>query len=89
MKRRGRGGAAWASPALRLVRVPVDVAEGANSGIDPLLRAVDAAETDAFGVVVVQDFDSVAVEDAGLGPVKSAALVGFSKQRKVLKFTKQ
>ena len=29
------------------------------------LRAVDAAEADAFRVVVVQDFDGVAVEDAG------------------------
>ena len=27
------------------------------------LRAVDAVETDAFRVVVVQDFDRVAVED--------------------------
>ena len=28
-----------------------------------LLRAVDAAEADAFSVVVVQDFDGVTVED--------------------------
>jgi len=28
-----------------------------------LLRAVDAAEADAFRVVVVQDFELVAVED--------------------------
>lgn len=28
-----------------------------------LLRTVDAAEPDAFGVLVVQDFDGVAVED--------------------------
>jgi hypothetical protein len=27
------------------------------------LRAVDATESDAFGVVVVQDFEGVAVED--------------------------
>jgi hypothetical protein len=27
-------------------------------------RAADAAETDTFSAVVVQDFDSVAVEDA-------------------------
>ena len=27
-------------------------------------RAVNAAEADAFGVVVVQDFDGVAVKDA-------------------------
>jgi len=29
-----------------------------------LLRAVDAAETDAFSVWVVQDFDGVAVKDS-------------------------
>ena len=28
-----------------------------------LLRAVDAAEADTFGVLVVQNFDGVAVED--------------------------
>jgi hypothetical protein len=31
------------------------------------LRAVDAAESDAFRVVVVQDFDGVAVEDGDDG----------------------
>jgi len=29
----------------------------------PFLRAVDSAEADAFGMVVVQHFDGVAVED--------------------------
>jgi hypothetical protein len=28
-----------------------------------LLRAIDAAEADTFGVVIVQDFDGIAVED--------------------------
>ena len=54
-----------------------------------LLLAVDTAESYAFRVLVVRDFDGVAVEDTGSGPVKSAALVGFSKQRRVLKVTKQ
>jgi hypothetical protein len=31
------------------------------------LRAVDAVEPDAFGVVVVQDFNGVAVEDGDNG----------------------
>ena len=37
------------------------------------LRAVDAAEADAFRVLVVQDFDGVAVEDGddGAGEVGS------------------
>lgn len=29
----------------------------------PLLRAVDAMESNAFGVLVVQNFDGIAVED--------------------------
>ncbi|MEO6544815.1 MAG: hypothetical protein ABIP05_12310 [Nitrospiraceae bacterium] len=32
------------------------------------LRAVDTAEPDAFRVLVVEDFDGVAVEDANGGP---------------------
>lgn len=32
-----------------------------------LLRAVDPVEADAFRVVVVQDFEGVAVEDGGDG----------------------
>jgi hypothetical protein len=40
-------------------------------GVPPLslalLRAVDAAEADAFRVLVVQDFDGVAVEDGDDG----------------------
>ena len=37
-----------------------------------LLGAVDAAQTDAFGVVIVQDFEGVAVEDGddGAGEVQ-------------------
>ena len=31
------------------------------------LRAVDAAETDAWGVVVVKDFDGIAVQDGDDG----------------------
>jgi hypothetical protein len=36
-----------------------------------LLRAVDAAQADAFRVLVVQDFEGVAVEDGddGVGEV--------------------
>jgi hypothetical protein len=36
-----------------------------------LLRAVDAVESDAFGVVIVQDFDSVAIEHGDDGAGKS------------------
>jgi hypothetical protein len=32
-----------------------------------LLRAIDAAEADAFSVAIVQDFDGVAVEDGDDG----------------------
>ena len=42
------------------------------------LRAVDAAEADAFGFVVVQDFNGVAVEDRDDG----AGKVGESGIRK-------
>jgi hypothetical protein len=38
-----------------------------NGCINPLLRAVDAVETDAFSVVVVQDFNGVAVKDGDHG----------------------
>ena len=40
------------------------------------LRAVDAAEADAFRVVVVQDFDGVAVEDGddGAGEVGESGI---------------
>ncbi|MGH7181827.1 MAG: hypothetical protein ACREJN_07615 [Nitrospiraceae bacterium] len=39
-----------------------------------LLRAVDTAQTDAFSVLIEQDFDGVAVEDRDDG----AAEVGMS-----------
>ncbi len=38
-----------------------------------LLGAVDATEANAFGAVVVQHFECVAVEDGDDGAVKSAA----------------
>jgi hypothetical protein len=41
---------------------PVLAVEGSQ-----LLRAIDAAEADAFGVLVVEDFEGVAVEDGDDG----------------------
>jgi hypothetical protein len=48
-----------------------------------LLRAVDPAEAEAFWVLVVQDFDGVAVEDAyhRTGDITRPA-VGREKQNK-------
>lgn len=45
------------------------------------LRAVDAAEANAFRVLVVQDFDGVSVEDRddGAGEVAVEARVGRMK----------
>ena len=43
--------------------------------MDRFFRAVDAVEADTFSVVVVQDFEGVAVEDGddGAGEVRSPA----------------
>jgi len=38
-----------------------------NGGIDPLFRAVDAAQANAFRVGVVQDLDRVAIENEADG----------------------
>jgi len=40
--------------------------------MDRFFRAVDAVEADTFSVVVVQDFEGVAVEDGDDGAEKSA-----------------
>ena len=41
-----------------------------NGCIDLLLLAIDVAEADAFRVLVVQDFDGVAIEDGDDGTSK-------------------
>ena len=48
-----------------------------------LLRAVDAAEADAFRVAIVQDFEGVAVEDGVASSEESdvAAIPGPCNQR--------
>jgi hypothetical protein len=33
----------------------------------PFLRAIDAVEADTFGVIIVQDFDGLAIEDGDYG----------------------
>jgi len=47
-----------------------------------LLRAVDPTEADAFRVLVVQDFDSVAVRDGDDGAVKSNASTAEKEEMK-------
>src|SRR5438093_71073 len=48
------------------------------------LRAVDAAEADTFGVLVVQDFDGIAVEDGddGAGEISNGSGGAEQEQEK-------
>jgi hypothetical protein len=46
--------------------------------MDRNFRAADAAETDTFSAVVVQDFDSVAVENGDYGLEANAFSRGYS-----------
>lgn len=44
------------------------------------LRAIDAAESDAFRVLVLQDFDAVAVEDGDDQPTEICSTLFWKKQ---------
>jgi hypothetical protein len=52
-----------------------------------ILRAIDAAEADAFRMIVMQDFDGVAVEDRDDGAGKRVS-VNNARKRKCVQHQK-